>query len=332
MNRPKKEVAAVTGANGFVGSHMVDYLLDKGLYVKSIVRKTSNLRWLEKKDTELCTCGLMDVDALRTVFQDADYIFHIAGTTKTKTLDGFMQGNVSLTRNVLEAARGLDNIRKIVVTSSIAAVGPMPAGEIMDEKKELLPIDPYGKSKAAQEKLCSEYMNCLPISIVRPPVVYGERDVEVYRYFQTVNSRLRPLVGLWGKKELSMIYVVNLVEGLYLAAIKEVAKGQTYFFTDPTHYDWAQIGRVATRLLNKKSLPLRIPHFLVYSIAGMSQVYSKITGRATLFNLDKARQMVAASWMCTSGKARRELNYNGAIGLEEGFKNTIDWYKERKWL
>ncbi|MCH2044130.1 MAG: NAD-dependent epimerase/dehydratase family protein [Saprospiraceae bacterium] len=328
----KKQVAVVTGSNGFVGSHMVDYLIEKGFHVKSIVRESSNLQWLEGKDTEICKCGLMDIEAMKTVFQDADYIFHIAGTTKTKTLDGFIKGNVGLTKNVLEAALGLNNLKKIVVTSSIAAMGPMPAGEIMDEEKEQLPIDPYGVSKVEQEKLCHEYMDRLPISIIRPPVVYGERDVEVYTYFQTVNGRLRPVVGLWGKKALSMVYVINLVEGLYLAAIKDASKGQTYFLTDPVDYDWAHIGQVTTRLLNKKSLSLRIPHFIVYTVAGISQLFSKITGKATLLNIDKARQMVAASWMCTADKARKELDYKGAIELEEGFKNTIDWYKEKKWL
>lgn len=328
----KKQVAVVTGSNGFVGSHMVDYLIEKGFHVKSIVRESSNLQWLEGKDTELCKCGLMDVEAMKTVFQDADYIFHIAGTTKTNTLDGFIKGNVGLTKNVLEAALGLDNIKKIVVTSSIAAMGPMPAGEIMDENKEQLPIEPYGVSKVEQEKLCHSYMDRLPISIVRPPVVYGERDVEVYKYFQTVNGRLRPVVGLWGKKALSMVYVTNLVEGLYLAAIKDASKGQTYFFTDPVDYDWSQIGQVTTRLLNKRSLSLRIPHFIIYTVAGISQLFSKITGKATLLNIDKARQMVAASWMCSADKARKELDYKGAIELEEGFKNTINWYKEKKWL
>ena len=77
-----KQIAAVTGANGFVGSHLVDYLLGKNFEVRCIVRKSSKLQWLEGKNVKIYDCGLFDKDGLREAFKDVNYIFHVAGVVK----------------------------------------------------------------------------------------------------------------------------------------------------------------------------------------------------------------------------------------------------------
>lgn len=332
MTENKKPVAVITGSNGFVGSHLADFLLEKGMHVKCIVRKSSNLQWLKDKPFEFCYCGLTDIAALREAFADANYIFHIAGTVKARTDADFVYGNVEMTRNVLEAALGINSIEKIVITSSIAACGPAPKDGIIKESDPCRPIDPYGRSKVLQEEMAQKYMERLPITIVRPPVVYGERDAEIFQYFQAVNRRIRPLVGVFGEKQLSMVYVSNLVEGLYLCAIKPQAKGQTYFFTDSHDYNWAQIGKVAAKHLGKKTMAIRIPHFLIYTVAGINHLWGKITRKAMMLNLHKAKQMVAPSWMCSSQKAKEELGYVPKVELEEGFKRSVDWYRAQKWI
>lgn len=332
MTDIKKPVAVVTGSNGFVGSHLVDYLLAKGVHVKCIVRGSSSLEWLKDKQVELCPCGLDNINALHDVFEGVDYIFHIAGTVKAKDDQGFILGNVEMTRKVLEAALGIHSIKSIVITSSIAACGPAPKDGIILESDACHPIDPYGKSKVMQEEVAHKFMDRLPITIVRPPVVYGERDVEVFQYFQAVNRRIRPLVGVFGEKKLSMVYVGNLVEGLYLCAVTPAAQGQTYFFTDTEDYNWAQIGKVAAKYLNKSTLAIRIPHFIIYTVAGINHLWGKIANKAMMLNLHKAKQMVAPSWMCSSKKAQKELGYVPKVGIEEGFKRSVEWYRAFKWL
>lgn len=325
-------VAVITGSNGFVGSHLAEYLSGKGWRVKCIVRGTSSLAHLDPKKVEICPCGLNDAEALRTVFADADYIFHLAGTVKSRDDEGFFRGNVELTKNVLEAALGLPRLQRIVVTSSIAAAGPAAKDGELDETMPCRPIDPYGRSKAQQEELCRTYMDRLPLCIVRPPVVYGERDSEVLQYFQSVKRGIRPIVGVFGRKRLSMVYVGNLVEGLYLCAVQDQALGQTYYFADEEQYDWAQIGRVAAAVMGNRSIALRLPHFLVFIVAALNHLWGKITRRAMMLNLNKTPQMFAPSWMCSCQKARTELGYAPKVGIEEGFRRTVSWYKEHKWL
>ena len=97
-------IAVVTGANGFVGSHLVDYLLENKFEVRCIVRKTSDLKWLNGKDVKIFNCGLLDVDGMRSAFKNANYIYHVAGVVKSKTPDGYFKGNVDTTAALLEAA------------------------------------------------------------------------------------------------------------------------------------------------------------------------------------------------------------------------------------
>jgi nucleoside-diphosphate-sugar epimerase len=103
-NMQTQEIAIVTGANGFVGSHLVDNLLSKGLKIRCIVRKSSNLKWLDGKNVEIYDSGLFDKDGLRKLFKDANYIYHVAGVVKSKTAEGFYRGNVDSTKNLLEVA------------------------------------------------------------------------------------------------------------------------------------------------------------------------------------------------------------------------------------
>jgi dihydroflavonol-4-reductase len=84
-------IAVVTGANGFVGSHLVDYLLNRGYRVRCITRKTSDLKWLKGKEVEIYDCGLFDPEGLRKAFKDAEYIYHVAGVVKSKKPEGYFK-------------------------------------------------------------------------------------------------------------------------------------------------------------------------------------------------------------------------------------------------
>jgi nucleoside-diphosphate-sugar epimerase len=128
------QIAVVTGGSGFVGSHLVDLLLEKGFKVRCIVRGTSNLRWLKDKDVIIDDCGLHDKTALSNVLKNADYLFHVAGVVRSKTKKGFFLGNVETTKNLLEViAENGFKFKRIVIVSSLTACGPSPDGKPIDE-------------------------------------------------------------------------------------------------------------------------------------------------------------------------------------------------------
>ena len=223
-----KNISVVTGGNGFVGSHLVDLLLEKGHHVKCIVRKSSNLQWLKDKNVEIINCGLNDKENLKVILKDADYLFHVAGVVKAKKPEGYYEGNVEPTKNLLDVVLEVNpQIKKVLIVSSLTACGPAKLNKPCTEETEPHPLTNYGKSKLAQEELAKTYMKKLPITIVRPPAVYGERDTEIYLYFKTYKAGLMTLIG-FNDKQVSLIHVLDLVNGIYLAAINENPAGKIY--------------------------------------------------------------------------------------------------------
>jgi len=329
-----KKKSFVTGANGFVGSHLVEYLLDQGHEVHCLLRASSNDKWLKNLDITQHRGGIEDIEFLKTVFttHQANYIFHLAGTVKAFDYAGFEAGNVKPTRCILEAALGIDSVEKIIITSSLAASRSTLVGEPNDETCERIPVTDYGQSKVAEEDLAISYMNRLPISIIRPPVVYGERDVEVLLFFKTVKAHLIPLIG-FTPKSVSLVYVGDLVKGFYQCAISEKSIHQTYFLGGhENEYTWHRLGELTAQILNVSAIQLRVPHFIIYTVATIYEFIAKIFGQPVTFNTQKGREMVSESWSCTSLKAKTDFGYHPSSTIEEGFKKTIQWYKAQGWM
>ncbi len=327
-----KKIAVVTGANGFVGSHLVDLLLNKNFIVRCITRKSSNLQWLEGKNVEIFNCGLLDKAGLRKAFKDSEYIFHVAGVVKSKKPKGYFDGNVETTRNLLEVALEFkDTIKKFLVVSSQTATGPSLNGNPVDENTKCSPITTYGRSKLAEEELAKTYMDRLPITICRAPAVFGERDTEIFIFFKTFNSGLMTKIG-FGKKQLSIIHAVDLVYGFYLAALSEKSGGQIYFISSEKYYTWDDIIRITLKVLNKKPVTVNVPHFVVFIIAAIAQFFALFSKKPATLNIEKAKDITRKEWTCDTTKAIHDLGYHQNISLEEGIKRTCDWYKEMKWF
>lgn len=327
-----KIISVVTGASGFVGSHVVDRLLSEGHHVKCILRETSSKRWLEGKPVEIINCGLFDKENLKKVFSDADYLFHIAGVVKSKNEEGYFKGNVETTRSLLDILCEVNTkIKRVIIVSSLTACGPSYDNKICNEETLEHPITTYGRSKLAQEQLVKKYMDKFPITIIRPPAVYGPRDTEIYLVFKMYKMGLMTLIG-FNKKVLSLVYINDLVDGIYIASVSEKAVNQTYFISAKEINDWKQVGGFIGEALGRKSLYLRLPHFFVYTVAAIAQFFAMFSSKAATMNLEKAKDFVQESWTCEITKAETELGFVPKVSTKDGIKRSIDWYREIKWL
>jgi dihydroflavonol-4-reductase len=327
-----KNIVIVTGANGFVGSHLVDLLLSKNYAVRCITRKSSDLRWLKGKDVEIHDCGLNDKEKLKKVFEGVEYVYHVAGVVKSKSPEGYFNGNVETTRNLLDTALEYkDTIKKFLIVSSQTAAGPSLTEKPVDETAECHPITTYGKSKLAEENLAKTYMDRLPITICRAPAVYGERDTEILIFFKTFSQGLMTTIG-FDLKKLSLIHVVDLVYGFYLAAKSEKSAGETYFISSEKFYTWEEVGNVTAKVLNKKPFKVKVPHSIVYSLAVVAQFFAMFSSKPATLNIEKAKDITRRYWTCDTNKAVKQLGYRQKISIEEGIKRTCDWYKEMKWI
>ena len=327
-----KQIAVVTGSNGFIGSHLVDLLIKEGFLVRCIVRESSNLRWLDGKDIEIIKCGLFDKAGLEAALKNADYIYHVAGVVKSKTKEGYYKGNVETTRNLLDVAIEQNkNLKRFVIVSSQTVTGPSLNSKPVNEETKCAPLTTYGRSKYDEEKLALSYKDKLPITICRAPAVYGERDTEIFIYFQNFAKGITTKIG-FDKKILNLIHVADLVEGFYLAAMSEKAIGEIYFISSEKFYSWDEINSITSKVLNKKAIKILVPHFLVYTLAAIAQFFSLFSSKAATLNLEKAKDLVQHAWICDTSKAMRDFGYRQNISIEEGVKRTCEWYKEMKWI
>lgn len=327
-----KQIAVVTGGTGFVGSHLVDLLLNKGYEIRCITRKSSDLKWLKDKDVKIFDCGLYNKEALKEVIREADYVYHVAGVVKSKTKEGYFRGNVDTTRTLIEATlESNSNLKRFLVVSSQTVTGPSLDGKPVNEETECRPITTYGKSKWEEEKLVLSFKDKLPITICRAPAVYGERDTEIFIYFKTFSKGLTTTVG-FNEKKLSLIHVLDLVNGFYLAATNEKSKGQIYFISSEEFYTWSQINNITSTIIGKKPIVIKVPHFLVYSIAAVAQFAAMFSSKPATLNIEKAKDITQQFWICDTSKAINELGYHQNISIEEGIRRTIEWYKKMNWI
>jgi dihydroflavonol-4-reductase len=327
-----KQTAVVTGGNGFVGSHLVDLLLENNYIVRCITRKSSDLKWLKNKEVQIFDSGLMDKEGLRKAFHGADYIYHVAGVVKSKKPEGYFQGNVETTRALLETAVEFkDTIKKFLVVSSQTAAGPSQNGKVITEDDPCNPITTYGRSKLAEEELAKSFMKLLPITICRAPAVFGDRDTEIFIFFKTFNKGLMTTIG-FDKKLISLIYVKDLVKGFMLAAESEKSSGQIYFISSEKYYTWDEIGDITAKVLSKNPVKVKVPHSIVYTIAAVAQIVAMFSSKPATLNIEKSRDLTRNSWICDTSKAIRELNYYQSIPIEEGIRRTCEWYKQQGWL
>jgi nucleoside-diphosphate-sugar epimerase len=328
----KDAKALVTGSNGFVGSHLVEGLLEKGYQVRCLVRKTSNLKWLSDLNVENVYGNLSERSSLEDAVRDVDFVFHCAGLTTAKSRDEYFGVNAEGTKNLVEAcAAGNSQLKRLVYVSSQAAVGPGDDNQPLNEKAPCRPITDYGESKLEGEKIVLKHASELPATIIRPPAVYGPRDSDMLGFFKVANKGFRVSFGT-GKSYVSLVYVKDLVEGIILSAENPQSSGQTYFIADERIYSWREAFGIIAQVLNRRTIPLRIPKSLVIFLAFLSESFSKLLGKAAVFNIQKAKEITQRYWGLDISRAEAELGFSCKYDLRKGAEETVKWYKEMSWL
>jgi len=324
----------ITGATGFIGSHLVDRFLTNNNDIKVIVRKSSNLRWIENLPVELSYASFYDISALEEVVKDVDYVYHVAGLTAAKNYDEFLKANRDATKNLLQACLNVNsNLKKFVLISSQTVAGPSRSFDLpVTENDTPHPITSYGKSKKEGEDVAISFMSQLPITIVRPPAVYGPRDTAIKDIFKTAKAGLGVLIG-FSKKYVSLIHSTDLVRGIELAGTSEKSTGQIYFITSSRFYTWNEIMDLMKKVMNKKMfVTLKLPHFLILSIAWISGFLGKFSAKPPVFDYEKGIDFIQDYWTSSPMKAKEELGFVSEISIEDGIKETFQWYIDNKWI
>lgn len=314
----------VTGGTGFLGSHLVERLLeDPENEVYALVRDPSRLRWLEGVDRVRVLEG--DLLTVPTLPAGLSLVFHLAGLTKTLKSKDYYTVNQKGTASLLRALEGQDGLRRVVHMSSIAAGGPSSPQGPVRECDPPRPVSPYGESKLRSEEEALKCRERFPLTILRVAAVYGPRDEDFLEYFRWMKRGILPLVG-HRLKSLCLCYVDDVVRAALLAAGSDVPSGEVFNIADPAPLSWEEIGRAVAGILERKLIRVRIPHWTAFLASAASEGIGRLGGTANAINLGKYREMKPDGWVVDVRKARDLLGFETQVPLKEGLEETLGWY------
>lgn len=320
----------ITGGTGFIGSHLIDFLLNKyKVRIYALVRNRNNTKWLNGLDVQLLEGNLFSIPSLPS---DIDYVFHLAGLTKAYNSGAYytvnQEGTASLFKSIV-AQKVYP--KKIIYLSTLAATGPSFNGQPVKEDSEAQPVTPYGKSKLLGEKEALKFKNEFPLVIIRVGAVFGPRDKDFLPYFRIIQKGALPSIG-HKQRLLSMCYVKDLIHALDLSTQKDLKSGEIIHIADPQPYSWDEFGKIVAKGLGKSARTVKIPFPALFLAALAFDLSSRVSKKPSPLNLYKFKEMKQKGWVADTTKAKELLSFYPKYSLQEAIQETIDWYLENKWL
>jgi nucleoside-diphosphate-sugar epimerase len=336
--------ALITGASGFVGSNLAAWLCSRGWDVRCLVRTSSRTERLSSLDVELVRGSLDDADSLSAAVRGVDVVFHLAGRVAAHRAAEFVRDNVEGTRAVANACASQSRPPTLAFVSSLAAGGP---GTLQAPRRETdieQPVSAYGRSKLAAEAAAAEWAAGVPLSIVRPPMVFGQGDRASLQLFRSMKFLpIHPTPGL-RRFPISLVHVTDLCDALERVALSgervaaldngaaAVAGRGKYYVAGDRAITYGELGRLAGQAAGWAVAALPTPRPFFWLAGAVGEAVGRIRGRPGIINLDKIRESMATGWVCSDEKIRRSLGYRPTATLEERFAETVAWYREQRWL
>ncbi len=322
----------VTGANGFIGSTLVETALRRGWQVTAAVRPGSDRTFLQLPDLQLLETDFSEKNLpgqLRSAGR-FDAVIHNAGATKAPDLETYLKTNLGLTQRLVEALRTSGTVPdKFLFVSSLAAKGPTGRGEKIRPETPAQPITGYGKSKLAAEQYL-ENLTDFPWLAVQPTAVFGPRERDLFIVLKMAEqARLQMQIG-FAAQQLSFVFSKDLVD-VMLAAAERGQLGKKYIVSDGREYDATSFQDAVGAAVGKRTLRLKLPTSLVRLIAATSETLAK-KGTTPTLNRDRVAEFTAPSWWCDAGETFRDLALQPRYDLAAGLAETVTWYRENGWI
>ena len=296
--------ALVTGATGFVGSHLVEALQRQQVEVTALARSREKAALLSARGVHVVEADLHDLEGLTRAAQGQAIVYHVAGLVAARSEADFLHANRDGARNVLAAAE----------RSGTEAARPVTA---------------YGRSKLAAETLVRD--STLPWSIVRPPIVYGPRDREVLKIFRMARFGVAPVFGD-GSQELSAIHAADLANALMAVAEHPSTAGHVYNACHPEIFSSRDFGLAVGQAMHRSVITIPVPAPLGRALLSVTETTAKLAGQTTILTTDKAHEFFQPAWTGDPRPLTRDTGWRASFDLQTGLADTYQWYRRAGWL
>jgi nucleoside-diphosphate-sugar epimerase len=309
----------VTGATGFLGSHIAETLVQHGFKVRCTLRPSSSLKWLQNLDIEKVNVNFNDEASLQTACQNVDIVIHNAGITRAKSDAEFFEVNTEATERLSKAAIKA-KVSRFIFISSLEARGP---------DGFTTAISSYGESKLEAERRLTSLQNGLEIILLRPAGVYGPRDTDLLTLFQLANYGVLTIPAT--NSQLQPVHGRDVAEAV-LASIQGKAHPGPFEIAEANTYSWQDMASMLEVAMNKKLSIIKIPREVFLTAGYASETFSKLFNQAPKLDRRRAKSLAYYTYTCNTQPFKEAFGWQARILLQEGLKETAEWYKQNNWL
>ena len=304
-----QDTVLVTGATGFLGSHVVEALLADGWRVRCTVRKTSNLRWIESLSVELVTVDVRSPTGLEAALDGVSTVVHSAGVTRAPRDAEYHRVNAEGTQSLAEAAVAA-GVGRFVLVSSLAARGPdARPGDVGPGADR--PTSAYGQSKLAGERrlfqVAAQAPGRMRPVILRPGAIYGPRDQESLELFRLARSGMLPVPSNRGR--LQPVFVKDVAEAVVRTASRRDLDMGPYAIVGPEIVTWEQLGRALENAVGRKLRLVRVPGPLWQVGGAVSETAARLFGQTPQFDRRTADDLARFQWTASLDPAEAALGW-----------------------
>jgi nucleoside-diphosphate-sugar epimerase len=331
--------AFVTGGTGFIGRHLVDALLDRGVEVRCLVRSPGRAGHLRRDGVSLVTGSLADVPSWQDALVGCDAVFNVGGLVAACRRDDLFAINGRAAGTLADACAAIGTPPTLVHVSSLAGAGPPPRSKpVRDEADPFAPVSAYGASKLLGDGELRRRAGRLPITSVQPGIVFGPHDAHVLTLYKMIDAARLHLPMGFRAVPVSVIHVADLVNLILAAAAQgermappnghaHASTGVYHACDDREHPSYGEFGRRIGRALGRWVFVLPVATPVAWPIVSIASACSNLAGRPSLVSPDKLREATARSWAASAAKARSHLGFTPAATIDERLRETGDWFR-----
>lgn len=331
-----KKNILITGASGFIGSHLVKEAIKRNYQTFAGIRTSSNKEYLNDPDIHFLELDFNDKNLLNASLNDFanlhgrfDYIIHTAGVIKAINKADYSLVNYENTKKFVYALKENNLVPdKFIYISSIASFGPgintLPINPGQIQK----PLTEYGRSKLKTEEFLYSISD-FPFLIISPTAVYGPRDKEFLYLIKLIEKHLEIYLGS-SKQVLSFVHAHDLVHAIFLG-MESTIVNQNLLVSDSKQYTSKAFNQIIKKNLNKRTISLVVPVLVARLFALFTEASGRIRGKASVLNRERLKEFEAMNWSVDCTEITK-LGFVPQFSLEEGIKLTVRWYKMHGWI
>lgn len=331
--------AFVTGGTGFIGRHLVDALLARGVEVRCLVRSPARAAHLHRDGVRTVAGSLADVAGWRGELVGCDAVFNVGGLVAACRRDDLFAINGRAVGALADACATMETPPSLVHVSSLAGAGPPPRDKpVRDETDPFAPVSDYGASKLVGDGELRRRAGRLPITSIQPGIVFGPHDANVLTLYKMIDAARVHLPMGFRPVPVSVIHVFDLVSLILAAAdrgermsptdgLGHESSGIYHACDDRDHPSYGDFGRRIGKALGRSVLVLPVAIPVAWPIVAVSATCANLMGRPSLVSPDKLREATARSWAASAGKARVQLAFAPAATIDDRLRETGDWFR-----